>query len=365
MDTIESIEVAAVQIPLDKPVQLGPLTIVQRDYVVVRVALSDGAEGFSYGYDRGLPLFDLTVKAAMSYIGQSSAERNRLRRTALGPLPAPHAAMTRGVSLCDVATWDSFCQSHGLPLWKIIGGSRRSVPAMPVIGYGMTAETAGEEGAFLADEGFKIIKCMIDGVNFRLDEALLTSLAEALPSDVRIGIDAHWSWTNATQALPWCRLAERLGACFIEDPFTPTNINAFTELAARVEIPLAVGEDVIDIYGFRDLAPSCGILRFDASVSGGISAMMDMSGLARAYARPIIPHVFPGLHSQLGFSNDNILCVEMFSRKVAADPIDRFLSKAIKVENGNIVATDDPGAGLSLQWGSLAQHRTRYEKLSI
>jgi len=354
--TIKQIDVMAARVPLEHPVWLGTLKIERRDYVALRLTLSDGAQGFSYGYDRGLALFAITVQAAQAYRGQSADARNRLRKLALGPTPAPHAAMTRGASLCDIALWDAWCQSLGLPLWRVLGAERTRLPVMPVIGYGMTPERAAIEAERLAACGFQTIKCMINGQDFAADRAVLHALVEALPQNTRFGIDAHWSWHSVDQALPWCRLAERLGAVFVEDPFAPTQVHAIAELGKRLDVPLAVGEDVIDVFAFRDLAAAGGILRVDASVSGGISGTLEAIALAHAFNRPVIPHVFAALHAHFGFAYSLVRAVEMILPEVGADPIDQFLRNAPHIEAGEMCAPEVPGAGLALDWDRLAYH---------
>lgn len=364
MASIDRIEVMMASVPLERPVQLGAQTIARRDYVALRLILSDGAEGFSYGYDRGLPLFDVVAKAAESYRGQSAEDRNRLVKQALGPTPAPRATMTRGASLCDIALWDAWCQSAGLPLWSVLGGFRKRLPVMPVIGYGMTPERAASETADLTARGFKTIKCMIDGRDLRADCAVMEALAGALPQGASFGIDAHWSWSSVDEALPWCRLAERLGGVFVEDPFPPTQTHAISALATRLDIPLAVGEDVIDLFGFRDLAAAGGILRVDASVSGGITGTMEAIALARACGRPVIPHVFPALHAQFGFACSQVRSVEMIMPEVGADPIDQFFRAPPQIENGEILAPEQAGAGLALDWDRLAPYAIRKDSFS-
>lgn len=329
------------------------------------MVLSDGSEGFSYGYDRGLPLFEICSKAALSYLGGASQSRNALRKRALGSTPAAHATMTRGASLCDIALWDAWCMSKQLPLWAALGGTRDRLPVMPIIGYGMTAERANSETASLAGEGFKIIKCMIDGRDLHADVAVMEAIAGALPSGCRFGIDAHWSWSSVAEALPWCAAAEKLGAAFIEDPFAPTRVHAVRELAERIHTPLALGEDVIDLHGFRDVTAVAGIVRVDASVSGGISGIINVMGLAGAYSRPVIPHVFLPLHAHLGFADDAVMCTEMISPSVAADPIDGFFLISQTFEHGDLLASDTPGAGLALDWQRLVPHFTRQESLKL
>lgn len=362
--SIDTIEIKSVRIPLPTPVQLGEVTIAHRDYVVLRMILSDGSEGYAYGYDRGLPLFDLCRRAAMTYLGKDPRHRRGLFRQAIGPTPAPHAAMTRGASLCDIALWDAWTRSQSLPLWSILGAERDRVPVMPIIGYGMSADVAAEEAAKFAKAGFRYLKCMIDGGDLEADTALLTSVRAAVSADVEIGIDAHWSWQNARQAIAWSRVAERLDISFIEDPFTPTQVHSISELAARTSVPLAVGEDVPDIYGFCTLVPHIGTVRVDASVSGGICGTADVIALARAFDRTVIPHVFPHLHMHFGIASTSVRCIEMIAPSVAADPIDQFLLDSLHLENGDALAQEKPGAGLALDWTGLQRHELQNESMS-
>lgn len=364
MATVSRIDVMSIRVPLRQPVQLGAITIAQRDYVVLRLVLSDGAEGFALGYDRGVPLFDIVARAAQSYLGASGDDRNRLRKLALGQTPAPRATMTRGMSLCDIALWDAWCQSHQLPLWAALGGVRDRVPVMPVIGYGMTPQKAASETAALTARGFKTVKCMIDGRDIAADKAVMEALAGALPPGARFGIDAHWSWSSVDEALPYCRLAETLGAVFVEDPFAPTQVHAIAALSAKLDVPLAVGEDALDIAGFRDLAQAGGILRVDASVSGGVTGVVEALAVAKAFDRAVIPHVFPALHAQFGFAYDSIRCVEMIMPEVGADPIDQYFSAPSQIDDGDMLAPTTPGAGLALDWSRLTPFIIRQDSFS-
>ncbi len=88
---------------------------------------------------------------------------------------------------------------------------------------------------------------MIDGRDLSFDTAVVHALADALPSNVRFGLDAHWSWCRAAEALPWCRLAEETNALFLEDPVAPTGWRVAAELRSRTSVPLCLGEDALDV----------------------------------------------------------------------------------------------------------------------
>lgn len=363
-DTIVRIEVVRLVIPLKQAVRLGALKISERAYVALHLTLADGSNGYAYGYDRGMPLFEVVTEAARRYLGHRAAMRENLRHTALGPTPAPRATMVRGVSLCDIAVWDAVAQARALPLHAMLGTRRERIELMPVIGYGMSAETAAREGVDLAKRGFKTIKLMIDGNNFAFDREVVTALAGALPEGTHFGLDAHWSWKRAQDALPWCRLAETTGALFLEDPVAPTDWRVAADLRNRTSVPLCLGEDAIDLAALRDMAEGADILRIDAAASGGIGFALDGLSLARAQAKSVVPHVFATLHQHLGFSHDSVSRIEAILPELGADPIDDYLLTPLKLNGGEIMAPTVAGAGTALNWQALTSNVTRKEVLT-
>ena len=361
--SVSKIEIMQVSIPLRIPVQLGEQTISLRDYTVLRFTLDDGVLGFALGYDRGLPLFDLTVSAARQYAGGSTNMRAQLRTTALGATPAPRAALSRGVSLCDIALWDAWCQSIAMPLWAVLGAQRVKLPIMPVIGYGMTPERAARESSDLASRGFRHIKIMIDGRDFALDRAVMEAVAHSLPANCSFGIDAHWSWNSWMDAAAHCRMAEKLGAIFIEDPVAPTLLREAGEIAKRIDTPIAMGEDVMELQALRDLVSVTGIMRLDASVIGGVSGAIEAMALAKSLSRPVIPHVFPRLHAHFGFADMSMIAVEAILPEVGADPIEDFFLSPLPIADGYIEATNEAGCGLAMDWDRLGEYAKRTEVL--
>lgn len=356
-------EVARFVIPLTRPVYLGTVKITERAYVALKFELANGALGFAYGYDRGMPLFEIAVEAARRYIGHNAQDCERLRHSSLGATPAPRATMVRGVSLCDIALWDAAAQSAGKPLHALLGTRRERIELMPVIGYGMTPQSAAQQGADLAARGFRSVKVMINGADLAADIAVVTALASALPPTTRFGMDAHWSWQTADQALPWCRLAEETGAIFLEDPVAPTAWRVAADLKTRTSVPLCLGEDAINLDSLRDMAEGADILRIDAAASGGIGFALEGLTLAKQHGKTVIPHVFATLHQHLGFSDACVSRIEAILPEIGADPIDDYLLQPLEIDAGDLVAPQAAGAGLALNWAALARFRTHQEIL--
>lgn len=361
---ISTAEIGRFVIPLERPVSLGTAEIRERAYVALRLTLDNGAQGYAYGYDRGMPLFEVVTEAARRYVGQPVSAIDELRRTALGPTPAPRATMVRGVSLCDIALWDALCQSAGEPLHAKLGTARDRVELMPVIGYGMTPEAAAREGTALADRGFRTIKLMIDGGNLEFDTQVVKALAAALPEGTRFGLDAHWSWSSAKQAAPWARLADETGALFLEDPVAPTDWRIAAELRSGLSTPLCLGEDAIDLAALRDMCEGADILRLDAAASGGIGYVREGLQMARTHGKTVIPHVFASLHQHFGYADDRVTRIEAILPELGADPIDIFLNHPLTIRDGDACAPDMPGAGTELDWNALVAFVTRKEILT-
>lgn len=363
-DTVTGAECLRLVMPLAQPVRLGAVEIRERAYVALRLRLASGVEGHAYGYDRGMPLFEIATEAARRYLGERASMRESLRRRAVGPTPAPRATMVRGVSLCDIALWDAAAQMSDLPLHALLGAARDRVELMPVIGYGMSPEVAAREGASLAGRGFRTLKLMIDGRDFAFDRQVIEALAEALPDGVRFGLDAHWSWRRLADALPWCMLAEETGALFLEDPVAPTDWRLAIEIGRRCRVPLCLGEDAIDLASLRDLAEAADILRPDAAASGGVGYALEALTLARMQGKGVIPHVFATLHQHLGFADESVSRVEAILPETGADPIDNVLSYPLTIEAGDVLAPCKPGAGTGLDWQKLQPFVTRRETLT-
>lgn len=358
---VTAVEAMHCRIPFPSPLQLGKVHMTHRDYVLVRVRLADGGIGHAVGFERGMPLLDLVTRVAPFYVGRSPEMRAASRQAAEAATPPARAVLMRGISLLDIAMWDALGRARGLPVWALLGGARTRVPVMPVVGYGASVEAVTVQCADLAGRGFRTIKLMINGSDFAADRALMKSVRAAIPDEVAFGIDAHWSWKTIEDALPTCLLAQELGAAFVEDPFLPQQWRNVRDLQGQIGVPIAVGEDVIDRYGFRDLAEAARILRIDASVSGGLTGAIEALHLATVMDREVIPHVFPALHGQLAAAFPAIRCVEMILPEVGADPMDRLLSEEARIEEGDLMITDAPGAAIAFDWDRAAAFALRSE----
>src|ERR1700709_2036513 len=108
---ISRVQIAECGIALPHVLRLGTTEITTRDYVLMRVETESGAYGEAIGYSRGTPLFETASSMAFQLLGKdSSIRRQQMAWLEQRNVPG-RAALTRGLSLFDIALWDVACKA--------------------------------------------------------------------------------------------------------------------------------------------------------------------------------------------------------------------------------------------------------------
>src|SRR3954470_18995407 len=115
------------------PLHVGKFGGVQQEIALVTVVTDEGIVGYgsarSQGGTSGRVIGEAVLKTVRPrLLGEDALDRERLwqRLWALdrgGDLPV------FSTSAVDVALWDIAGKAAGLPLWKLLGGARSSLPA--------------------------------------------------------------------------------------------------------------------------------------------------------------------------------------------------------------------------------------------
>src|SRR5215472_19342938 len=127
MPRISSVSVCAVRVPLDRVTSFATRTVKAREYCLVKVHSSDGAEGIGFCYigTAGGNVARAAVEEVLAplLLGQESHRLeglwDELYREAL--LHARAGTVLRGISVLDIALWDLNARSTGLPLYRYLG----------------------------------------------------------------------------------------------------------------------------------------------------------------------------------------------------------------------------------------------------
>src|SRR5882757_3713133 len=216
---ISRVRIAECPMPLPHVLRLGPVEIRTRAYIALRIETESGLFGEALGYPRGTPLFETLSQMARRVLGGDASMRRELMVKLEQSNVPGRAALTRGLSLLDIALWDIASKQAAQPLFRLLGGLRQQAEITVVAGYYMDRRSISdvvEEVAALRDAGYERMKIMLKGDDPAFDRAYVSAVTEKLPG--RIAADAHWTWSTLTEAKRLCRDLDRFGLNFLEDP---------------------------------------------------------------------------------------------------------------------------------------------------
>ncbi len=353
---IVSVEARTISIPLDQPTSFSTRQVFARDYTLVRVRTADGLEGigFCYGGSRGGVLVTHAVRELFkqTLIGQSALRVEGLWQEMYQDslLHGRAGSAMRALSILDVALWDRNARAAALPLSQYLGASaKEAVPAYASGGYyleGKTPQMLGEELAGYVALGFKAVKMKVGRFSPKEEEARIKAARAAIGDDVLLMLDANNAWSDLPTALEYMKRFEPYQPYWIEEPFSPDDIENHAQLAKRTPVAVATGEIEAGRWRHQELLEkrAAMILQTDAAVCGGISEWRRIAAMAAGFGVTMCPHWFHDLHVHLVAATPNARFVEYFSDDLVLN-FRRLVDTQLSFENGNLMAPTTPGLG--------------------
>ncbi len=199
----------------------------------------------------------------------------------------------------DQALWDIKGKRFGAPVYELMGGAcREKVRVYSWIGGDRPSDVANAAKEKQA-QGFTAIKMnateelqyvdsyeKIDAVLERVD-----SIRRATGRGFGIAIDFHGR-VHKPMAKVLAKKLEQFDPMFIEEPVLCDNLEAFPEIAAACNIPIATGERLFSRWDFKKLLSVGGVdvIQPDLSHAGGITEVKKIGSMAEAYDVALAPH---------------------------------------------------------------------------
>ncbi len=365
-------DVSAVALSYDfggRSITLGVGKAVKRDVVVVRVRTDDGIVGYGESHHALAPqvVADLVnTSLAPLVVGEDPLAVEHLwDKMYFSQGRTHHAgwAMWKAMSGIDIALWDIRGKALGLPLWRLLGGTKKRIRAYAggiSLGY-QPPESLAEEAQGYVEQGFTALKLRL-GDSVENDLARVRYVRQALGDHVDIMVDVNTKYTYQQML----RLAPGLEECnvyWIEEPFPPDNVRDYALLAPRTRIPLAAGENHFLRYQARQLleTEAVQILQPDVSKAGGVTETKKIADLAAAYRRPFAPHTsMSGINSAATLALlavcSNALIYEADVARVNPFRDDLVSPKPVVGRDGCIEPYDGPGLGIEVDESLFAKY---------
>lgn len=333
-------------------------------YVVVEVQTDVGLKGVGLTYHEvgGEAVCEFIVKAiGQKYIGRSILETEQLYDDVFAYM---RGVGRRGLAFCalsaiDIALWDLKGKLFGLPVFRMLGGSKTEIPCYASGGWtSYTIDQLVEEVLNMKSQGFKYIKIKIGvdgGKNINEDSRRIHAVREAIGPDIGILIDANNAFTSAT-ALKLSQKIEDCDITFFEEPVFADDIPGLIRFRSQSKIPTASGEHEYTRFGARELIARGAIdyLQADVTRCGGITEVRKMIAFAQAYNIAYAPHGFDMLHAHLlsAYSNGAFLeSLFMFNELV-----ENTFANAVSPVDGMMHLSEAPGLGLELAYQNLTAY---------
>ena len=355
-------------VPPARQVALGIGTAVKRDAVLVKVSTDDGISGWGEAHHGRAhtavaKLIDTTLRQLV--LGMDPRETvsvwERMYRFQL----ASHgmgAGACLAMSGIDMALWDIRGKALGLPLYRLLGGSRKAVPAYAggvSLGY-QPAPSLVEEAGNALGQGYKALKLRV-GDSVAKDLERLRAVREAFRgAEILADANIGYSVDDVRRVMP---AMDELGIGWLEEPFPAHDYRSYREAKSFGRTPLAAGENHYTRFEFNRVIEdgAITILQPDLSKCGGITEALRIAAAASAWKLPLHPHSsmtglshaatihFLAAIDNGGYFEGDVSRANKFRDELVENP-------GIVDRDGNVWPLERPGLGLEVNEEFLAKH---------
>ena len=352
-----------------KTVTMGIGSTTKRDTIIVRVETSEGITGYGEahpGRSPGAVVSLIHNTLAPMLIGMKATDVigvwKRVHRMQLSSHGVGSGA-SLGLSGIDMALWDIRGKAAKMPLYELLGGSKRRLPAYAggiSLGY-QPKEPLAEEAQEYVARGYKAIKLRL-GDSAKADIERVLHVRKVLGDDIDILTDANTAYTLADVRRVLPVLAE-IKAGWLEEPFACNDFSSYREAAKITSlVPIAAGENHYGRFEFAQVreAGAVQIWQPDLSKCGGITEGLAIAAMASAYRIPMHTHSSATginhaatIHFMAAIENSGYFeaCVSHFN------PLRDMFGTTFEIgADGCVEPLDKPGIGLEIDEGLFAKY---------
>jgi L-alanine-DL-glutamate epimerase-like enolase superfamily enzyme len=354
---ITEVNTELLRMPLPRPMQSGSSSgkkggpVSHINMPVVFISTEDGTQGLGYAWSLlgGATATRCVLQDdfAPLLIDEDALDHERLWQKLYKRLQSVgrHGLVTQAQAAVDLALWDIKGKIAGLPVYKLLGGSRESAPVYGSDGgwlYMSVSEMLAAFEGYLKQEMMGV-KMKIGHEDPRVDIKRVREVRKALGDDVWIAVDANQKWDLPT-AMWVGRELEQLGVAWFEEPLLCEDIPGHAKLAAALDMPIAMGETLGSRFEFDAYvrANAVDILQPDIIRVGGITEMVKVVTLADIAQLPVAPH-------HMMESTIHVACGVMRSGPIEYMPwVAGAFAEPVRMIDGHMIPPQRPGLGLEI-----------------
>lgn len=347
---ISDLAVSVFTIPTSSPEADGTYAWTSTTMVLVHITAGDQVGlGYTYSHSAAATLIHETFRGLL--IGKSafdvSARWHEMRHALRNLGSRGIGAMA--ISAVDTALWDLKAKLLGLPLCKLLGQLRDTVPAYGSGGFTTYSPQQMEQQLRdWLDLGIKKVKIKI-GSHPDDDLARVAFVRDVIGPDVELFVDANGAF-DAETALWFANEFATYDVRWFEEPVSSDDLEDLRLLRERTppRMQIAAGEYGFDAYYFRRMleARAVDVLQADATRCQGFTGFLEANVLCASRNLSLSAHCAPALHSHVCSSASRVVHIEYFHDHAR---IERMLFDGVPGVRHGHLTPDTSRAGLGFE----------------
>lgn len=314
---------------------------------LLRIQTDDGLEGHGLVPSRGRATMDVVERRfADILVGEDALNIEHLWER-MWDIDRLEEFPIYAHGIADLALWDLKGKYAGLPVYKLLGGYRDTIPAYAsTTSYDTEAEYLKVIDASL-EEGYRSIKLHLRYRDVKTNAALCRRVRKHVGDEVELTLDASAIW-NYTDSLWFGRQLEDLGFAWYEEPMREFDLESYAKLCRDLDIPVLACETSDGAHwnaGEFIRRGACDIMRTSTQYKAGLTGGLKIAHLAESYGMNAEVHGtgLANLHLALGIPNNSYYEDLVISPEQVHDTESRSV-----VFNNGTVSVPDGSVGLGL-----------------
>lgn len=254
------------------------------------------------------------------------------------------------LSATDIAIWDIMGKAAGLPVWRMLGAYRDRMPAYSMCGwyYDNDADLSKYKRSInqAMEHGYRAIKIKTGRYSLEDDVKRIRIALDIAGKDRRVMTDANQVF-NRNEALRRGRVYQDMGLFWYEEPLQPHEMDGYAELAEKLDIRIATGENLYTKFQFADLIARRGadVVQPDNRRAGGVTEWMEIAAIADGYGLELASHGGGSVNMNMLLAMPNAIYMET--------------GGAQKMIDGEIPAPQEPGMSTEVSKIEIEKYRVR------
>lgn len=346
---VERVQARAFKVPTDKPEADGTIAWDATTLVVVEVS-GGGMVGLGYTYSGSSIVELIQGELAKAIEGRDAFDPQGAWLSMLHHVRnlGREGLAATAISAVDAALYDLKARLLDLPLTKLLGSYRSSVP---IYGSGGFTSYSDEElerqlAGWVSEDGCAFVKMKIG--SHPEDDPRRVEHAKRAIGDAQLFVDANGAY-SLQQALSLATLFAQQDIGWFEEPVSSDDLVGLAEIRNRIPvgIEVAAGEYAYTIGYVRRMleAQAVDVQQADMTRCGGVTAFLQIAALCEAFHIDLSGHCAPALHLHVACAAPRLRHLEWFHDHVR---IEHMFFDGAPVPREGLIQPDlsKPGNGL-------------------